>query len=70
MRSGDLCPSCGAQIQVVNTRIIGTQRVRYLGCRSCGYRPVKNKIIIPLEYAPPRVATSSTQPHRPIAQLG
>ena len=57
------CPRCGAILGVVNTRIIGQTRVRYIGCHGCGFRPEGNKMVIPLVYAPPRVrAISSTVP--------
>lgn len=54
------CPRCGGHIQVVNTKIVGENRLRYLGCRKCGYRPPQNKLIIPLEYAPPQVRATSS----------
>lgn len=54
--SGDKCPrrKCKGRIQVVDTAVKGDHRIRYLGCRMCGYRPVKNKIIVPIAYAPKR----------------
>ena len=43
---GDICESCGSCIQVVNTFRTGSgNRVRYLGCRSCGHRPNQNKLV-------------------------
>lgn len=59
------CPHCRAcgqvtsvgrtpVIQVVNTEANGSVRIRYLGCRVCGYRPKGNKRIVPLEFAPSR----------------
>lgn len=59
------CPRCQADrrftpagkrpvIQVVNTEADGGARIRYLGCRACGYRPKGNKRIIALEFAPSR----------------
>lgn len=59
------CPQCRAAgrltrvgkrplIQVVNTETDGGVRIRYLGCRCCGYRPRGNKRVIPLEFAPSR----------------
>ena len=53
------CPTCGKRIVVTHTAPIGESRRRYYGCRSCGYRA--GKTIIPLEYAPRRVATGSNQ---------
>lgn len=41
-------------IQVVNTEADGTARIRYLGCRRCGYRPRDNKRVISLDFAPSR----------------
>ena len=41
-------------IQVVNTEADGGARIRYLGCRCCGYRPKENKRIVSLEFAPSR----------------
>lgn len=63
-QSGDPCLKCSGRLQVVNTKVAGDSRIRYLGCRACGHRPADNIIVIPLEYAPPRKsqlgATSST----------
>jgi len=57
------CPKCGALLQVVNSRIIGVTRVRYIGCRKCGFRPPHNRRLVPAIYAPAR--------HRaPVAQNG
>ncbi len=39
MKSGDTCPQCGDRLQVINTRVVGEHRVRYVGCRTCGFRP-------------------------------
>jgi hypothetical protein len=57
-QSGDPC-LCGGRIHVVNTRILGNTRIRYLGCRRCGFRPANNKVQVPLanallEYCPDR----------------
>jgi len=62
LRSGDPCPECHTgRIQVVNSKVVGESRVQYTGCRRCGFRPVFNKVIIPLQFAPRRVrATGST----------
>ena len=48
MRPGDPCDRCGAKLQVLNTMIRHNSRVRYLGCRRCGYRPPGNKIAVAL----------------------
>lgn len=59
------CPQCRAcgrltpagrvpLIQVVNTEADGGVRIRYLGCRCCGYRPKGNKRVVPLEFAASR----------------
>lgn len=61
------CPQCRAGqrltstgrtpvIQVLNTEAGSGVRIRYLGCRSCGYRPKANKRILSLEFAPSRRA--------------
>lgn len=63
------CPKCNSVVQVVNTRIVGGSRIRYIGCRGCGYRPPHNKRIVPLIYAPARVATSSTTQYLTGVQL-
>jgi hypothetical protein len=54
MNSGDTCPACYRLLQVVNTIVIGASRKRYIGCRSCGYRPPNNVQVVPLEHAPRR----------------
>jgi len=56
LASGDKCPrrKCKDYIRVVKSEVKGSYRIRYLGCKSCGYRPAKNKQIVPLEYAPAR----------------
>lgn len=52
MKSGDQCPRCDGRLQVVCTRVEGDYRYRWIGCRSCGFRPEDNKRVIPLEFAP------------------
>jgi hypothetical protein len=64
------CPQCGGVIQVVNTVIVGESRVRYYGCRQCGFRPEANKQTVPLCYAPRRLATGSKTHAIATAQLG
>ena len=70
---GDDCGNadCAGHLVTVNTRIDreAQTRTRYLGCRTCGYRPSNNAIVVPLQFAPPRPkrnievsATSSTIP--------
>jgi len=62
-RPGDLCAhdGCSGRIAVYSTRVnvLGRVRIRYLSCDACGAKPVNNKWIVPLEFAPVR-ATSST----------
>lgn len=56
-QSGDQCPNpqChGGVLVIVQTRVDGEWRNRYLGCRKCGHRPDDNKIVVPAKYAPPR----------------
>lgn len=50
---GERC-RCGGRVGVVNTFVTGEVRVRYLGCRECGWRPEQNKQVLPVEYAPRR----------------
>ena len=51
--SGDPCPACKASLlQVINTRVVGEFRRRYIGCRKCGYRPADNVFLVPIEFAP------------------
>ena len=52
--SGDSCPACNHPVQVVNTKIAENNRIRYIGCRNCGFRPENNRQTLPLEYAHPR----------------
>lgn len=58
-RLGDACPKCpGGTYKVLNTRVVAGEeyRVRWIGCGACGYRPPENKQIVPLEFAPRRLA--------------
>jgi hypothetical protein len=50
----DACPRCGSILQVVNSKVVGDTRVRYIGCRRCGFRPENNKTLVPAIYAPYR----------------
>lgn len=46
---------CGGRFHVYWTKIISAlSRARYYRCRRCGHRPENNKLIVPLELAPPR----------------
>lgn len=56
MRSFDPCPipACPGHLIVANSRIRGEYRIRFLACKLCGHRPIDNKVLIPLVYAPPR----------------
>lgn len=49
---GDDCSRCGGRIGVLDTRVSGAWRTRWLGCHDCGFRPPDNKQIVPLEHAP------------------
>lgn len=55
-QSGDRCrmPGCGGKLKTYSTRVVADVRVRYLECDECGYKPLGNKLIIPLRFAPPR----------------
>jgi hypothetical protein len=58
--SGDRCgcARCKGYLEVANTRVKETAgvRVQYLACNLCSWRPENNKLVIPLEFAPPRKA--------------
>ena len=45
-RSGDACPVCGGRLHVYHSHRAGNRRVRYLRCRSCRYRPPRNKVVL------------------------
>lgn len=51
---GDDCPQegCDGRLGVLNTRVIGSERVRWIGCHACGWRPQNNKQVVPLAIAP------------------
>lgn len=49
---GDPCP-CGHYLVVVKSEPKASSRVRYLGCRNCGYRPPNNKLVVPLKISIP-----------------
>ena len=56
-RPGDACEcaACRGRLRVYTTRIVSeTQRVQYLECNLCAWKPDDNKRIVPLEFAPPR----------------
>lgn len=48
------CDNCRGVLHVGNTRPKPAQgvRVQYLECSVCHVRPIDNKIIIPLQFAP------------------
>lgn len=48
------CPECGGLVGVLNTRVEEAHRVRWYGCRECGWRPAENKQILPIDHAPGR----------------
>lgn len=58
-RSGDpcACAKCRGLLQVANTKVKEAEgcRIQYLACNLCAWRPDDNKIVIPLQYAPPRL---------------
>jgi ribosomal protein S26 len=56
----DRCQKCGGPIVTLNSRKQGRSRVRYYGCKRCGWRPPKNKLVIPIELTG-LVATVGTQ---------
>lgn len=61
-RSGDKCgcAKCLGFLKVANTIVNHDTgyRVQYLACELCAWRPENNKLVIPLEFAPPRVHRS------------
>jgi ATP-dependent Clp protease protease subunit len=46
------CPKCGKPKKVIDTKVRGDFRVRYLGCRECHCE--RDKVIVPIRYAPRR----------------
>ena len=48
------CRGCQGRVGVVMTHVVGSTRVRYLACKSCGWRPAQAKQLIPLEFSPRR----------------
>lgn len=45
-RPGDPCPACDSgRLAILNTRLVLGTRVQYVGCRRCGFRPVRNKLL-------------------------
>ncbi len=61
-RSGDRCPRCDGKITVTTTIIKPPWRTRYHSCRKCGYTPLHNKSVIPLEFAPSRAIPTGRNP--------
>ena len=54
--TGDVCPQCqSARLQVLNSIVVSESRVRYFGCRRCGFRPEQNVVTVPLTDAPKRI---------------
>ena len=45
---GDPCSSCAGRLKILNSRIVGGRRIQYIGCGSCGHRPIRNKVIGPV----------------------
>ncbi len=50
------CKECAGKLTVYTT--IANEdtgfRTQYISCDVCNWKPVDNKIIVPLEFAPPR----------------
>jgi hypothetical protein len=57
-RSGDACQcaKCRGHLKVKTTIVKEDEgvRVQYLACTLCNFKPDDNKIIVPLDFAPPR----------------
>lgn len=49
------CPHCNKPFSTIDTKVRGSSRIRYIGCRACKTRPDSNKVVIPLQYAPVRL---------------
>ena len=67
---GSLCSRCQAgtlRVQNSHVKQFGEHRVRvrYYRCWNCGWAPDNNKLIVPIEFAPPRVRI-----RRPSTKLG
>ena len=41
--SGAPCPRCAGTLKVLNTRRVGSARIRYIGCGQCGFRPMHKR---------------------------
>lgn len=55
---GEVCAHCGnGRYHVFSTRIYHERklRARFIRCNKCGYRPEHNKLLVPLELAPPQL---------------
>ena len=65
--SGDPCEKCGHRIRVLNSIVLPTNRVRYIGCPVCGWRPSDNKHVVPLRFAPPRSVGEPNHNHNRVA---
>lgn len=50
------CANCKGKLRVQTTRINRSEgvRVRYLSCSFCEWKPADYKLVVPLEFAPPR----------------
>lgn len=55
-QSGDRCPmpGCDGRLRTYSSKVVADVRVRYLACKVCRWKPLGNKLIIPLRYAPRR----------------
>lgn len=65
---GTICPHCSeGTLRAYGSHLStsGRVRVRYYRCSHCGWTPANNKMVIPAEYAPPRVKM-----RRPSSKLG
>lgn len=61
--TGETCPACAlGTLCVYHTRVVerGTEsyRLQYLWCGACHHTPERNKVQIPLRFAPRRVRGS------------
>jgi hypothetical protein len=47
-------PGCEGRLRTYSSKVVADVRVRYLACKVCRWKPLGNKLVIPLRYAPRR----------------
>jgi hypothetical protein len=58
---GSTCPHCGQTIGIYCTRRTADGTIRYLGCRTCGHRPVDNKLVSASSLMPETLPVRTTR---------